>query len=52
MKALHEEAQEATKALRELWQATGIEPIIIWILDRLTQFNIKQLLDKEDRRWD
>ncbi|GAG71153.1 unnamed protein product [marine sediment metagenome] len=36
MKALHEEAQVACEALRELWKALGIEPIIIWVLDRLT----------------
>jgi len=36
VRALHEEAQEAHKALHKLWQATGIEPVIRWMLDKLT----------------
>lgn len=36
MKTRHEEAQEADKALHELWKALGIEPAIRWVLDGLT----------------
>lgn len=33
---LYKETEELRNALRELWQALGIEPVIRWVLDKLT----------------